>query len=132
MDLKFASLCGESVSYTHLGKKDSVLPYAGQTLHVYNWGEYTGENILREFEEKTGAKVVMENFDSNEQMYIKVANGESYDILVPSDYMIQRLIQEGYLQKLDPVSYTHLILRLGIWHRAVGLPRDFCRRWNGI
>ena len=57
-----------------LGKKDSVLPYAGQTLHVYNWGEYTGENILREFEEKTGAKVVMENFDSNEQMYIKVAN----------------------------------------------------------
>ena len=43
----------------------------------------------------------MENFDSNEQMYIKVANGESYDILVPSDYMIQRLISEGYLQKLD-------------------------------
>ena len=43
----------------------------------------------------------MENFDSNEQMYIKVANGESYDLLVPSDYMIQRLIQEGYLQKLD-------------------------------
>ena len=43
----------------------------------------------------------MENFDSNEQMYIKVANGEAYDILVPSDYMIQRLIEEGYLQKLD-------------------------------
>ena len=43
----------------------------------------------------------MENFDSNEQMYIKVANGEAYDILVPSDYMIQRLIQEDYLQKLD-------------------------------
>ena len=39
--------------------------------------------------------MVMENFDSNEQMYIKVANGESYDILVPSDYMIQRLIEEG-------------------------------------
>ena len=43
----------------------------------------------------------MENFDSNEQMYIKVANGESYDLLVPSDYMIQRLIEEDYLQKLD-------------------------------
>ena len=43
----------------------------------------------------------MENFDSNEQMYIKVANGEPYDILVPSDYMIQRLIQEDLLQKLD-------------------------------
>ena len=43
----------------------------------------------------------MDNFDSNEQMYIKVANGESYDLLIPSDYMIQRLIQEGFLQKLD-------------------------------
>lgn len=76
-------------------------PFEGQTLHIYNWGEYTGENIIADFEETTGAKVVMENFDSNEQMYIKVASGESYDILVPSDYMIQRLISEGYLQKLD-------------------------------
>lgn len=84
-----------------LNNKTSSRPYEGQTLYVYNWGEYTGENILRDFEEETGAKVVMENFDSNEQMYIKVANGEAYDILVPSDYMIQRLIQEGYLQKLD-------------------------------
>ena len=76
-------------------------PFEGQTLHIYNWGEYTGENIIPDFEEETGAKVVMENFDSNEQMYIKVANGEPYDILVPSDYMIQRLIEEDYLQKLD-------------------------------
>ena len=104
-----------------LGKKDSVLPYAGQTLHVYNWGEYTGENILREFEEKTGAKVVMENFDSNEQMYIKVANGEAYDILVPSDYMIQRLIQEGYLQKLD---HSKLDCLDKLCDDVVGLPYD--------
>ena len=76
-------------------------PLEGQRLHIYNWGEYTGENSIGDFEEETGASVVMENFDSNEQMYIKVANGESYDILVPSDYMIQRLIEEGYLQKLD-------------------------------
>lgn len=76
-------------------------PFEGQTLHIYNWGEYTGENILKEFEKETGAKVIMENFDSNEQMYIKVANGEPYDILVPSDYMIQRLIEEELLQKLD-------------------------------
>lgn len=81
------------------GKKDR--PFEGQMLHIYNWGEYTGENIIGDFEEETGAKVVMENFDSNEQMYIKVANGEPYDILVPSDYMIQRLIEEDMLQKLD-------------------------------
>lgn len=83
------------------GGTGSDRPFEGQTLHIYNWGEYTGENILRDFEEETGATVVMENFDSNEQMYIKVANGESFDLLVPSDYMIQRLIEEGYLQKLD-------------------------------
>ena len=81
-------------------------PFEGQTLRIYNWGEYTGENIISDFEEETGANVVMENFDSNEQMYIKVANGESYDILVPSDYMIQRLIEEGYLQKLDKSKIT--------------------------
>ncbi len=87
------------VFYYHGGS--SARPFEGQTLHIYNWGEYTGENIISDFEEETGAKVVMENFDSNEQMYIKVANGESFDLLVPSDYMIQRLIEEDYLQKLD-------------------------------
>lgn len=76
-------------------------PFEGQTLHIYNWGEYTGENIIGDFEEETGATVVMDNFDSNEQMYIKVANLEPYDLLVPSDYMIQRLIEEDLLQKLD-------------------------------
>lgn len=81
-------------------------PFEGQTLHIYNWGEYTGENIIGDFEEETGATVVQENFDSNEQMYIKVANGEPYDILVPSDYMIERLIQEDLLQKLDKSKLT--------------------------
>jgi len=84
----------------------SALPYAGQTLYVYNWGEYTGENLIKDFEAQTGATVVMENFDSNEQMYIKVANGEAYDILVPSDYMIQRMMGEELLQKLDPSKIT--------------------------
>lgn len=84
-----------------LGSKGDERPFEGQTLHIYNWGEYTGENIISDFEAETGAKVIMENFDSNEQMYIKVANGESYDLLVPSDYMIQRLIEEDLLQKLD-------------------------------
>ena len=100
---------------------NSALPYEGQTLHVYNWGEYTGENLLNDFEVKTGAKVVMENFDSNEQMYIKVANGETYDVLVPSDYMIQRLIGEGYLQKLDK---TKLNCMDKLCEDVIGLPYD--------
>lgn len=103
-------------------KEDSsAQAYAGQTLHIYNWGEYTGENIIGAFEEATGAKVVMENFDSNEQMYIKVANGESYDILVPSDYMIQRLIQEELLQKLDHSKLDCLHL---LTEDVMGLPYD--------
>ena len=90
-----------AVGFLQFGSGTLDRPYEGQTLHIYNWGEYTGENIIRDFEEETGATVVMDNFDSNEQMYIRVANGESYDLLVPSDYMIQRLIEEDLLQKLD-------------------------------
>ena len=89
------------IIFANLNGTSNALPYKGETLYVYNWGEYTGEHIIQDFEAATGATVVMENFDSNEQMYIKVANGEAYDILVPSDYMIQRLIDEDYLQKLD-------------------------------
>ena len=94
------------IFFVGMGRTAGTRPYEGQTLHLYTWGEYTGENVIPRFEEITGAKVVMENFESNEQMYIKVANGESYDVLVPSDYMIERLIQEGYLQKLDPDKIT--------------------------
>jgi len=84
-----------------MNREMSTAPYAGQTLRIYMPGEYIGENVVPDFEELTGATVIMENFDSNEQMYIKVANGESYDILIPSDYMIQRLMDEDYLQPID-------------------------------
>lgn len=105
-----------------LNKSASTLPYAGQTLHVYNWGEYTGENIISGFEELTGAKVVMDNFDSNEQMYIKVANGDAYDVLVPSDYMIQRMMQEKMLQKLEPETRKECLGELS--DAIKGLPYD--------
>jgi len=85
---------------------NSDLPYAGQTLYIYLPGEYMGEEIVPLFEEQTGCTVIVENFDSNEQAYIKVTNGESYDIIIPSDYMIQRLMEEGYLQKLDQSLIT--------------------------
>lgn len=105
-----------------LNKSAGSQPYAGQTLHVYNWGEYTGENIISGFEELTGAKVIMDNFDSNEQMYIKVANGDAYDVLVPSDYMIQRMMQENMLQKLEPETCKEC---LGELVDAIkGLPYD--------
>lgn len=105
-----------------LNKSAGSQPYAGQTLHVYNWGEYTGENIISGFEELTGAKVIMDNFDSNEQMYIKVANGDAYDVLVPSDYMIQRMMQEKMLQKLEPETRKECLGKLV--DAIKGLPYD--------
>ena len=94
------------ICVTQFGGAQNKRPFEGQTLRIYNWGEYVGEHIIQDFEKETGAKVMLENFDSNEQMYIKVANKEAYDILVPSDYMIERLISEGYLQKLDKSKLT--------------------------
>lgn len=94
------------IGIVKFGGEEKERPLEGQTLYLYNWGEYTGENILRDFEEETGATVVQESFDSNEQMYIKVANQEPYDVLVPSDYMVQRLIDEDLLQKLDKSKLT--------------------------
>lgn len=109
------------ILFVRMGEGSSTRPFEGQTLYIYNWGEYTGENIISDFEEETGCTVVMENFDSNEQMYIKVANGEAYDILVPSDYMIQRLIEEGYLQKLD---HSKLDCMYKLCEDVLGLPYD--------
>ncbi len=74
---------------------------ASSTLKVYNWGEYIGEDVIKNFEKQFNAKVIYDPFDSNEMMYTKVQTGESYDIIVPSDYMIERLISEDRLLKID-------------------------------
>lgn len=78
------------------------------TLYVYNWGEYISDggegslNVEKEFEELTGINVEYTTFDSNESLYAKLKNGSaSYDVIIPSDYMISRLAEEGMLQKLD-------------------------------
>lgn len=71
------------------------------TLKVYSWGEYIDTSLLRSFEKEYDCKVVYETFDSNESMYTKIQSGESYDVLVPSDYMIERLIMEDELQPID-------------------------------
>lgn len=72
-----------------------------EELRVFNWGEYIDESKITEFEKKFNAKVIYDRFTSNEQMYNKLQDGTKYDVLVPSDYMIQRMIEEDRLQKLD-------------------------------
>ncbi|MBP3505996.1 MAG: ABC transporter substrate-binding protein [Lachnospiraceae bacterium] len=71
------------------------------TLKVYSWGEYIDTSLLRDFEKEYNCKVIYETFDSNESMYTKIQSGERYDVLVPSDYMIERLIKEDGLQAID-------------------------------
>ncbi len=73
-----------------------------RTLSVFNWGEYIDMDVIDQFEEETGIKVIYSLFETNEEMYLKLTSGGSnYDLLVPSDYMIERLIKEGRLAKLD-------------------------------
>lgn len=70
-------------------------------LRIYNAGEYIKESLIEKFKKENACDVVYSTFDSNEAMYTMLNSGEKYDILVPSDYMIERLIKEKYLQKLD-------------------------------
>lgn len=72
-----------------------------ETLKVFSWGEYIDKSVISNFENEYGVRVIYETFDSNESMYTKLSSGASYDVLVPSDYMIQRLIEEDLLQKID-------------------------------
>ena len=73
-----------------------------ETLNVFNWGEYIDEDLIRSFEAETGIKVNYETFSTNEDMYVKVkSGGSSYDVLIPSDYMIEKMSKEGLLQELD-------------------------------
>ena len=80
----------------------------GTTVNVYNWGEYIADgsdglmDVVHEFERLTGAKVNYSNFESNENMYSKlIGGGVSYDVITPSDYMVERLIDEKLLLELD-------------------------------
>lgn len=70
-------------------------------LRVFNSGEYMDSNLIEKFEKENDCDVVYETFDSNESMYTKLQSGSVYDVLVPSDYMIERLIKEDYLQPID-------------------------------
>ena len=79
-----------------------------KTLNVYNWGEYISDgsddslDVNKLFEELTGVKVVYSTFDTNETLYAKLkTGGSSYDIIIPSDYMVSRMMEEQLIQPLD-------------------------------
>lgn len=89
----------DTKSYSHL---------KGTTLNVYNWGEYISDgadgtlDVNKEFEKRYGIKVNYTNYESNENMYNKLkSGGANYDIVIPSDYMIAKLVDEDMLAELD-------------------------------
>ena len=86
---------------------DSQAVYGCSTINVYNAGEYIADETIPEFERRFTARVNYDVFDSNETLYTKLLGGSSYDVLVPSDYMIERLMSEDMLQSLDKSVVTN-------------------------
>ena len=74
----------------------------GGTLKVFNWGEYIDESVIDDFEKETGIQVVYDVFETNEEMYPVIeARGVSYDVVCPSDYMIQKMIENNLLAEIN-------------------------------
>ncbi|HBA47090.1 MAG TPA: spermidine/putrescine ABC transporter substrate-binding protein [Lachnospiraceae bacterium] len=88
--------------------EENAAPDRGVTINVYNWGEYIANgtddslDVNAEFTRRTGIQVNYTTFDSNEALYSKLAGGGAdYDVIIPSDYMVSRLIDENMLAELD-------------------------------
>ena len=83
------------------GSKNGVTGGDNQLI-VYNWGEYLDPDVIPMFEKETGIQVVYEEYETNEIMYPKVQSGAiAYDVVCPSDYMIQRMIENDLLAKIN-------------------------------
>lgn len=95
---------------------------SGNTLTVYNWGDYIDPELLKRFKKETGVKVIYETFDSNEAMMTKIEQGgTTYDIAIPSEYMIDKMRQEKLLIPLDHSKLPNL---KNIDERFMDLPFD--------
>ena len=80
--------------------------YENGELYIFLPGEYVSDDAVEQFEYEYGVKVFITTFDSNESMYTKLLGGTVYDIIIPSDYMIERLIDQKMVQPLDKSKIT--------------------------
>lgn len=86
--------------------KNTKQQNSNNCIFVYNWGSYIDPALLTKFEAETNIKVIYETFNTNEDLYVKLTNSSNkYDVIVPSDYMIERLIKEDLL---CPLNYANL------------------------
>ena len=89
-------------------KNAVIAKYGSDVLKIYLPGEYMSDTLIPNFEKQFGVKVIVELFDSNEMMYAKVQAGDKYDVLIPSDYTIERLMKQKLLQPLDKSMLTNI------------------------
>lgn len=108
-------------------ESEAVEKYGSSVLKLYLPGEYVGEEMIPNFEKQFGVKVIVENFDSNEMMYTKLQAGDKYDVLIPSDYMIERLIAGNYLQEIDKSLIPNTA---NLADEVVGLSYDAEGKWS--
>lgn len=95
------------------------------TINVYNWGEYIDQTVLDEFEEKTGIHVNYTTYASNEEMYSKIVSGAaSYDVIIPSEYMISKMINEGLLEEIYPEKTIPNYKHIGEKYRGLSYDPD--------
>ena len=95
------------------GCSDNKTSSNGEVI-VYNWGEYIDPEVITQFEEETGIKVIYDEFETNETMYPKIEAGASqYDLVCPSDYMIDKMIQNGLLAELNFDNIPNAVTYIG-------------------
>lgn len=79
------------------------------TLHLHTWADYISPDVVERFEKEASCRVVIDTFDSNESLYARIKAGASgYDILVPTNYMVQIMAREGLLAELSPSDLPNL------------------------
>ncbi|GKT03690.1 ABC transporter substrate-binding protein [Furfurilactobacillus sp. WILCCON 0119] len=98
---------GLAVMSQHLQRSQGITGTGDNVLNLYNWGDYIDPALIKKFEHETGIHVSYQTFDSNESMFTKIKQGgTSYDLTVPSEYMVQRMKADHLLKKLDQRQLT--------------------------
>lgn len=94
------------------------------TIKVFNWGDYIDMSVLEEFENEYGIKVVYETFATNEEMYVKIKQGgSSYDVAIPSDYMIKKMVDEDMLEEINYSNIPNMS-KIGDQYKSLGFDPD--------
>lgn len=86
-----------------------IVSFEEKSINVYMFTEYISSESIRDFEKQTGIKVYVQYYDSNEEMYakFKINEGIGYDLIAPSDYMVELMGKDGLLQKIDHTKLSH-------------------------